>query len=97
MTRKEILFLKLMEESAEINHRVSKGLRFGLDHKKPGTDKTNKELLRDEIIDFVCILTLIEDEGYMEFPIPSEEEVEERAARIEKYLEVSKEQGTLTE
>jgi len=55
------LFNIMQEECAEIIHRLSKSLRFGLLEKQPGQKLTNKDRLSDEVGDLLCIVTMCEE------------------------------------
>jgi len=57
------LLLIVMEECAEIQHRCSKALRFGVREIQPGQDFTNQERICQELGDLVAVLELVEDQG----------------------------------
>lgn len=59
---KEVMDI-LQEECAEVIQAVSKISRFGLDNKKPGKPKTNREHLEEELGDLLAMITLLEMEG----------------------------------
>lgn len=56
-----------MEECAEVIQAVTKGNRFGYDFIKPGTVKTNREHLADELGDLLAMITLCHDFGIVDF------------------------------
>lgn len=56
------LLLKLAEEASEISHRALKAVNYGLLDIKPGTNKTNEELLAEEICDLEAVLYLLKAE-----------------------------------
>lgn len=91
MNRLEILLIQLMEECAEVSQRVSKILRFGLYEVEPGQELNNKERLNLEISDLYGVLQILHDEYQIG---GNEEEMNKKIAKIEKYLEYSKECGT---
>ena len=58
-TREIILILS--EECAEVAKEVSKIMRFGPDQVKPGTDKTNIQVLEEELGDLLAMIELLGD------------------------------------
>ena len=58
-TREIILILS--EECAEVAKEVSKIMRFGPDQVKPGTDKTNIQVLEEELGDLLAMIELLVD------------------------------------
>jgi hypothetical protein len=62
MTREQHLLIKLSEECAEVAHRVSKALRFGLDEIQPGQDLDNGERLWQEIHDLIAVIEMLGEE-----------------------------------
>lgn len=98
MNKKELLLVKLIEECAEVSKVATKYLRFGENSKGPKEEKTNRELLEEELLDIWAIWQYITEEGIADEPGESmDQRLEGRIERIEKYLEVSKQLGTLTE
>ena len=57
---REILLI-LQEEGAEVIQAVSKCMRFGPDQMKPGKDRTNIDMLEEEIGDLLAMVELITD------------------------------------
>jgi len=57
---KEILLI-LQEECAEVTQAVSKCMRFGPDQMKPGKDRTNLNMLEEEIGDLLAMVELLTD------------------------------------
>lgn len=62
----EILHI-LMEECAEVIQAVTKANRFGYDFIKPGTTKTNRDHLAEELGDLLAMVSLCHDFGIVEF------------------------------
>ena len=58
-TREIILILS--EECAEVAKEVSKIMRFGPDQIKPGKDKTNIQVLEEELGDLLAMIELLTD------------------------------------
>ena len=57
---REILLI-LQEECAEVTQAVSKCMRFGPDQMKPGKDRTNINMLEEEIGDLFAMVELLTD------------------------------------
>lgn len=68
MTKEQYLFLKLLEECAEISHAASKAMQFGLYNYHPETKVTNLQKLQEEMIDFFSVLEEIEEHCEIYFP-----------------------------
>lgn len=95
MTRYEHLFLKLSEECAEVQQRISKLLQFGAGESEPGQELTNAERLRAEVNDLLSVIALLEGNGYLRWQTDADlrEHKLAKAAKIEKYLTYSEELG----
>jgi len=92
MNREQYLLTCLAEECAEVAHRASKAVRFGMNEVKQGTDTTNKELLSGEIGDLIGVLALLEKEcgGGV---LPAEDPCPRKAERVAKYYAYSQSLG----
>ena len=53
--------LILMEECAEVTQAISKCFRFGPDQLKPGKERTNINMLEEEIGDLLAMVELLVD------------------------------------
>lgn len=53
--------LILMEECAEVTQAISKCFRFGPDQLKPGKERTNINMLEEEIGDLMAMIELLTD------------------------------------
>jgi hypothetical protein len=96
MILQEHLLLIASEECNEVAHRISKALRFGLRDIPPGGSKTNAELIVEEFSQLNAMIHMLHDQNL----IPCISDPKEFAAKIhnvEKFLEYSKKQGTLTD
>jgi hypothetical protein len=102
MNRQEHLMVKAMEECNEIAHRISKACRFGLDQIQQDPDdkpeqnpgrQTNRARIVEEVLDLVVMLSML---GIHippnEISIPTS-----RILRVERYLKIARQAGTLTE
>lgn len=90
---KEHLFTIMAEECTEVAHVISKILRFGLEETGPGHDQTNRERLEDEIADILGMISMLKAEKLInDIPLAK---IKAKGERVKKYLEYSKEKGTL--
>lgn len=55
------VMLILQEECAEVTQAVSKCMRFGPDQMKPGKNRTNLNMLEEEIGDLLAMIELLTD------------------------------------
>jgi NTP pyrophosphatase (non-canonical NTP hydrolase) len=55
------VMLVLQEECAEVTQAISKCFRFGPDQMKPGKDRTNINMLEEEIGDLFAMVELLTD------------------------------------
>lgn len=100
MTRDEYLLTVLGEEGCEVAHRVSKALRFGLDEIQPEQRDTNGERIRFEVYDVIAtyLLAAAENDGLPSLHLDPEiitQVTATKLAKIEKFMAISREQGTL--
>jgi phosphoribosyl-ATP pyrophosphohydrolase len=102
VTRKEHLLVCACEEAIEVAlalaQRISKGLRFGLDEVQVGQDKTNAERVIQEFADLTALISMLASEGHLPFVGADKfaEMTAAKKAKIEKFLLVSKDHGTLS-
>lgn len=97
MNRTEHLLTILAEECNEVGQRVSKALRFGLNEVQPGQTRQNTDRLLEEILDLFAVVEMLQEEGliYIE-PSIGTAAIDAKKAKVEKFLEYSKQCGTLT-
>jgi len=99
MTKQELLYLKLMEECAEVQQRVSKLMQFGANESQSiapdmlGGEhpQTNWERLQAEYCDLLAVGYLLKLQG------PTHNQIEAKRKRIDQYAEYSKARGYLDE
>jgi NTP pyrophosphatase (non-canonical NTP hydrolase) len=77
---KEILLI-LQEECAEVTQAVSKCMRFGPDQMKPGKNRTNLNMLEEEIGDLLAMVELLTD---MNIGVSTEGLTEAKKNKFEK-------------
>jgi hypothetical protein len=94
MTKQEHLFVKLMEECAEVQHRTSKLLQFGAEECEPGQHVSNRRRLLLEVMDLLTIIGMLQQAGFL--PNYTEElceHLDAKERRVKKYLRYSQELG----
>jgi len=57
------IILILAEECAEVTKEISKIMRFGPDQCKPGKDRTNIQVLEEELGDLLAMVELLTDKN----------------------------------
>lgn len=101
MNKEKYLLTKIQEECAEVIHRATKAVRFGLNEVQKGQDKTNLERLKDEILDLLAAFMVFEEETSIDINYHDFEKFQElvkmRIERIEKYMDYSREIGELND
>lgn len=97
MNRQEHLLTCLSEECAEVAQRVSKALRFGLDDVQRDQPLSNRVRIRDELKDLLAVVNILCEEGTLSPScMPSQAEVDQKRAKIERYMEISRREGVLS-
>lgn len=94
MTRTELLLLQLAEECAEVQQRIIKALRFGLQERQPGQDFTNTQRIEAEFADLLGVHELL-CEGGQSLNWPHPQAINAKKAKVEKFLKYSRTQGIL--
>jgi len=82
-----------MEECAEVQHRISKALRFGLREIQKGQKLTNQQRISYELSDLEAIKEILESMG--ELPKVNRDLISDKKVKVEKYLRYSREKGIL--
>ena len=97
MTREEHLLVIAMEECAEIQHRISKALRFGLTQTEKDKDINNAERIYWEICDLLAVTEMLQEA--LIIPTYSKDSLRRmifnHQEKIEKFLKHSRLQGRL--
>lgn len=96
MNKKEHLLTTLAEECAEVQQAVSKALRFGAKDSRPGAESTNAQDIEKEFIEAMAVRDMLRELGVITQPCNSKQIYDDKRARVEKYLNLAKENGTLT-
>ena len=77
----QYLVCKLQEEAAEVIQAVSKINRFGEANKHPDRTTTNKQELVGELEDFLAILAVLEQMGWLDLT-PSRQNIANKAKAL---------------
>jgi len=91
---REILTI-LIEEAAEIQHRATKALRFGLQEVQPGQNYNNADRLAHEVGDLEEVVKLAEDEGLLQEIAITAGRFSKRK-QLEKYMQTARQTGKTT-
>lgn len=97
MNRVEHLLTCLSEECDEVGQRVAKALRFSLPEVRAGQSLTNAEMIVDELHDLIAVATILEVEGVLVGVQPTADRIATKMAKIERYMDISRRYGALTE
>ena len=96
MTRTEHLLTVLAEECCEVAQRATKALRFGAGEVQPGQYFTNASRIALEVDDLLATLELLREEDALGLRRPDRSNIDEKTRKIERFLDYSRECGTLT-
>lgn len=88
MTDEQHLLTILAEECAELAQQASKTIRFGMENIKPGKDKRNRTLLKEELSDLVAITDLLHI-------VPDHYLVTAKQKKIKEMMSLSRKLGQL--
>lgn len=96
MNRNEHMLACLAEECDEVGQRVMKALRFGLHEIQSGQPDNNADRIADELHDLIAVAIILHHDGIIEMPIPSDRQISAKRDKIERYMEISRREGTLS-
>jgi len=96
MNLKEHLLITLAEECAEVQQAVSKALRFGAKYSRPGSESTNARDIEKEFIEAMAVRDMLRELGVITQPGDSKKIYDDKRARVEKYLDLARKNGTIT-
>lgn len=88
MNKTEYLLTTLSEECAEVTQRACKAIRFGLAEVQPGQQENNARRIERELADLMAVADML---GLR----ISEDDKDAKIAKVKKYMEYSREIGTL--
>lgn len=77
----QYLICKLQEEAAEVIQAVSKINRFGEQNRHPDRTTTNKQELVQELEDFLAILAVLEQMGWIDLGL-SQSNIKTKALQL---------------
>lgn len=90
MTREQHLLTVLAEECAEVAQRAAKAARFGMDEVQPGQDLNNKQRIEQELGDLLGVADML-------WLRPDEKARAAKPGRVERYMNLSRERGLVSE
>ena len=94
MKLQEMLLTLLQEECNEVAQRATKAIRFGIDEIQEGQLHTNAERIIYEFNDLVAVMELLNGHGLIS-DFYDRVAIQEKKKKIAKYLNYSRECGTL--
>jgi hypothetical protein len=95
MDRTGHLLLICAEECAEVAHRVSKALRFGIEEIQPEQNLTNAQRIMQEYADLYAVIDMLCDEGVLEIDSTFATMVVSKKEKVENFLKYSVQCGRL--
>lgn len=100
MNRQEYLLSLVAEECAEVQQRVSKALRFGLNEIQPGQPLNNTQRIMEEFRDLLVVVELAQEAGVLpcnsNFGLTSDFRRNKRE-KVLKFMDYSRQQGALVD
>jgi hypothetical protein len=96
MTRDEHLLVKLLEEAAEVQQRVTKALNFGIDEVQPEQEMTNEQRIVEELNDFIAVVEMLQEAHVLKTALSKAAQTAKKR-KVEHYLEYSRSLGRLSE
>ncbi|PTX95736.1 hypothetical protein [Opitutus sp. ER46] len=95
MTENEHLLEIVAEECVEVAQRISKALRFGTSEIQPNQPYTNAERVMHEYADLIAIVEMCQGRSLL--PDVERWRIEEKKAKIDRFLQYARQCGTVTE
>lgn len=95
MNKTEHLLTCLAEECAEVGQAAAKALRFGIDDMPPNGGLPNNEYIVREMNDVLAIIELLRGHGIELNGIGYRVAIDEKKAKVERFMEYAEERGTL--
>lgn len=98
MNLDEHLFVCLMEECAEVQQAVAKGLRFGFeDHHPERPTETNEKEVLTELEQLLTLVELLQENNFLaELSLEEQGAIRnKKRAKLSEYMAYSKEKGRL--
>lgn len=91
------LLTLLQEEASEVIQRSSKAVRFGLADVQLGQPLDNEARLVSEIVDFLTIIDMIEESGFVHMPLAEKmaKMMEAKRQKVYAYMNLSRQLGKL--
>lgn len=102
MNRTEHLLVCLAEEGGEvaqiagrISQAAHKALRFGIEDGYPGTERTNRGDMVQEVNDLLGVLELMAEQGIQLDGLFDRNAIEAKKAKVRKFMGYATERGCL--
>lgn len=95
MNKEQMLLTKVAEECSELSKECLKSIRFGVNNHKPGDVETNIDRIYEEFKDLMVAICYLETQTGRKLTKITDIETTQRIAKIDKYLQVSRDLGIL--
>lgn len=92
----------LGEECAEIQQRISKALRFGLDEVEPGQELNNRQRIAVELWDLIVVVADLQAKSVLgvwrdiSLSVDALDHIYAKGKKLRRYMAYARECGTLT-
>lgn len=93
MNLEQFYLLKLAEECSEVAQRALKQMQFGKNEIQKDQALTNSMRLRAELNDLLSVIKILEEMSEIPHAYDLDEYITKKRAKLEKYLEYSRELG----
>lgn len=80
---------------SELQIRISKALRFGLQEIQPEQLRTNEERIVGELNDLIGVVELLQEEQGHLLAFPDRAAIEAKKLKVSKFRELSRSEGAL--
>lgn len=91
----EHLLICAAEECAEVQQRITKALRFGLDEIQPGQEFTNAHRIMTELADLLGVLEMLSDVLPQLRDMSPDDVIKTKQAKVRRFMDYARAVGTL--
>ena len=99
MNRTEYLLTQAASECAEVAHRITKAMHFGLGEVQPGQPESNAERIVSEYIDLLASMEMLIEDAALTMPTNAtvRDLIAKKKAKVEHFMGYARGCGTLQE
>lgn len=91
----QYLLICLIEECAEVQHRATKAMRFGLDEIQPNQPMNNDDRLREELHDLFAVIELLAARSVGGMNSLNRERIDQKKEKVLHFMAYSRMLGIL--